>query len=96
MFFDLKTNNLVTCELDDDACVRTGIATANAIDASLRKIDNLDTDSSKITLCGLSADSGGGGNGFGLERELLLYNRMITESKRIVVTCSLCVCSLTF
>ena len=86
----------MSCELDNDACIGTDIATANDIDVSLRKIDILDTDTPKISLYGLSTDVGGGGTGFGLERELLPHNRMVTESERIVVTCSLHAHSLTF
>ena len=67
-FFDLKTNNLVTHELDNDACIGNDIDTVNAIDFSLRKIDNLDTDTPKISLYDLSIDEGGGSTGFGLER----------------------------
>ena len=62
----MKTNNLVTYEIDNDACIGTDIATVIAIDIFLRKIDSLDIDTPKISLYFLSTDAGGGGTVFGL------------------------------
>jgi len=92
--FDLENNTLLTCELDSDSCVGTDEKTASALDISLHKIDSTAPNAPKTRLHGITTDAGGGGTGFGLERELHAIDRLAPD--RLVVTCCLHAHSLSF
>lgn len=84
-------DSLFTFTLDADACDRTNIRAAEAVDHSLHKIDNVNT---KAQLNGNTTNAGSGGVHEGLLSELTKRNRMAPDA--FAHSYSLCTLNLMF
>ena len=82
--YNLCCNQLKVVVLDSNVCEGTNEKTTEALDFSLKKIDD---ESSKKILSSQYTNEGGGGTNASLGRELEKLGRTIEEY--VIVTCSI-------
>ena len=81
-------DRVITFLLDSDTAEGSNVLTADAIDATLKKLDS-NNGSLKVLINGLCTDTRGGGTCEGLTAELDKLSRTISLSLLIIVTCVL-------
>ena len=81
-------DQVITFLLDSDAAEGSNVLTADAIDATLKKLDSING-SLKVLINGLCSDTGDRGTCKGLTVELDKLSRTISLSLLMIVTCVL-------
>ena len=79
-FYNIKDNNLNVIVVDSNVCEGTCEKTVIAIDSSFTKLDML---SKKKKLYSQATNTGGGGTGIGLAREMQGHNMILLDDNYI-------------